>query len=172
MLTEEALQAGKPSSLRHRSRLKHEFMMQMDHILDDSLRMYQILLYTVQLIFPASWRSKFTSSQKMLEDTASGALFFSPQIYTGFPLKKKSNKKNTTHQNKKSQTLAILMERSFWNTLTSVLSVCFLTSPGIASRVQSALDRREHMRSLSFHKVDFLIRLVKCDLQFCFGRIH
>lgn len=62
MLTEEALQAGKPSSLRHRSRLKHEFMMQMDHILDDSLRMYQILLYTVQLIFPASWRSKFTSS--------------------------------------------------------------------------------------------------------------
>lgn len=73
----EALKTGKPSSFRHRNRLKHELMMQMDHILGDSLRMYQNPIIHNSTYFLCKLEKQIYIILENAKDTASKALFFS-----------------------------------------------------------------------------------------------
>ena len=95
----EALQTGKPSSFRHRNRLKHELMMQMDHILGDSLRMYQNPIIHNSTYFPCKLEKQIYIILENARHSFKSTFFFFLDLYR-ISFKEQRKKKKTNKKNK------------------------------------------------------------------------
>lgn len=101
----EALKTGKPSSFRHRSRLKHELMMQMDHILGDSLRMYQNPIIHNSTYFLCKLEKQIYIILENARHSFKSTFFFFLDLYRiSFKEQRKKKKSPSKQTNKKNKT--------------------------------------------------------------------